>query len=81
MLHFPEKMRSSVFPQTTKQFEKVMNTAEDINANGKTVLCEILQKAFTGEIKRYPNLPPKQEEEKKQKEETPNQTQNEDDKK
>jgi len=48
-----------------------MNTAEDINANGKTVLCEILQKAFTGEIKRYPNLPPKQEEEKKQKEETP----------
>ena len=58
-----------------------MNAAEDINANGKTVLCEIPQKAFTGEIKRYPNLPPRQEEEKKQKEETPNQTQNEDDKK
>ena len=58
-----------------------MNTAETINAYGKTVLCEIPQKSFIGEIKRNPNLPPKQEEEKKQKEETPNQTQNEDDKK
>jgi lysyl-tRNA synthetase class 2 len=81
MLHFPEKMRNSVFPQTTKWFEKVMNTPEAINAYGRTVLCKVPQKAFTGEVKRYPILPPKQEEEKKQKEETPNQTQNEDDKK
>jgi len=33
MLHFPEKMRSSVFPRTSKYFEKVMNTAVAINAN------------------------------------------------
>ena len=54
MLHFPEGMRKSIFPQTTKWFEKIMNTNEAIKAYGRTVLCKTPIKAFTGEIKKIP---------------------------
>ena len=52
MLHFPEGMRKSLFAQTTKWFEKIMNTIDAIKAYGRTVLCKSPVKAFTGEVKR-----------------------------
>ena len=55
MLHFPEGMRKSIFPLTTKWFEKIMNNKETIKAYGRTILCKTPIKAFTGEIKR--NIP------------------------
>ena len=54
MLHFPEGMRKSLFAQTTKWFEKIMKTNEAIKAYGRTVLCKVPIKAFTGEVKRIP---------------------------
>ena len=63
MLHFPEGMRKSLFPQTTKWFEKIMKSPEAVKAYGRTVLCKNPLKAFTGEIKRCPILPPKKEKE------------------
>ena len=63
MLHFPEGMRKSLFPQTTKWFEKIMKSPEAIKAYGRTVLCKNPLKAFTGEIKRCPIVPPKKEKE------------------
>ena len=54
MFHFPEKLRTSFIPSTTKWFEKIMNSPEAINAYGRTVLCKTPQKAFTGELKRFP---------------------------
>ncbi len=89
MLHFPEKLRKSLFPLTTKWFEKIMNSPEAINAYGRTVLCQIPQKGFTGEIKRCQiptkseNVPEKEpaEETNEVKKETKEKDQNEDDKK
>ena len=76
MLHFPEGMRKSVFPQTAKWFEKIMNTIEAIKAYGRTVLCKNPVKPFTGEVKRIPlsqlkveTKKPKEQEEKEQKKE------------
>ena len=63
MLHFPEGMRKSLFPQTTKWFEKIMNSPEAKKAYGRTVLCKNPIKAFTGEIKRCPIIPQKKENE------------------
>jgi len=63
MLHFPEGMRKSLFPQTTKWFEKIMKSPEAVKAYGRTVLCKNPLKAFTGEIKRCPIIPPKKEKE------------------
>ncbi len=65
MLHFPEGLRKSLFPQTTKWFEKIMNSSEAIKAYGRTVLCKNPLKAFTGEIKRCPIIPVKKENEHK----------------
>ncbi len=62
MLHFPEQLRKTLCPSTTKWFEKIMNTPEAINAYGRTVLCKIPQKGFMGEIKRCPiPIPTKKE--------------------
>ena len=80
MFTFPEKLRNSLFPQTTKWFEKIMNTPEAINAYGRTILCKTSLKAFTGEIKKSSNAPCKKEEEKKEKD-TPEKDENDDDKK
>jgi glutathione S-transferase len=80
MFTFPEKLRNSLFPQTTKWFEKIMNTPEAINAYGRTILCKTSLKAFTGEIKKSSNVPCKKEEEKKEKD-TPEKDENDDDKK
>ena len=90
MLHFPEQLRKSLFPKTTKWFEKIMNTPEAIKAYGRTVLCKNPIKAFTGEVKRYPiptnkeNVPeetPKETKETKQPKKKEEINQNEDDKK
>ena len=54
MLNFPEGMRKSLFPQTTKWFEKIMNSEQAIKAYGRTVLCKNPVKAFSGEVKRHP---------------------------
>ena len=48
MLHFPDKMRNSLFPNTTKWFEKIMNSEEAKKAYGRTVLCKTPLKPFTG---------------------------------
>ena len=77
MLHFPEGMRKSLFPQTTKWFEKIMNSKEAIKAYGRTVLCKNPIKAFTGEIKRVPLVPPKKEKEEDKKEKKEKEHQNE----
>ena len=70
MLHFPEKLRNSLFPQTAKWFEKIMATPEAIKAYGRTVLCKIPQKAFTGEVKRvFPQKTENIQEEKDEKKE------------
>ena len=80
MLHFPEKMRNSVFPNTNKWFEKIMNSQEAIKAYGRTVLCKTPIKSFTGEVKRCPIIPPQKEnkEETKIENKKETQTQNED---
>ena len=61
MFSFPEKLRNSLFPLTTKWFEKIMGTPEAIKAYGKTILCKTPLKAFTGEVKKYPIIPSKKE--------------------
>ena len=58
MFHFPEKMRNSLFPKTTKWFENIMNSEEAKKAYGRTILCKIPLKPFTGEVKRYPIVAP-----------------------
>ena len=63
MLHFPDGMRKSLLPLTTKWFEKIMNNKEAIKAYGRTILCKNPIKAFTGEIKR--NIPVITKEQKK----------------
>ncbi len=68
MLHFPEGMRKSLFAQTTKWFEKIMKTNDAIKAYGRTVLCKIPIKAFTGEVKRIPLAQLKQEKKEKKEE-------------
>ena len=68
MLHFPEGMRNSLFAQTTKWFEKIMKTNDAIKAYGRTVLCKIPIKAFTGEVKRIPLAQLKQEKKEKKEE-------------
>ena len=68
MLHFPEGMRKSLFPQTTKWFEIMMNTKEAKKAYGRTLLCKNPIKAFTGEIKRVPLVPQNKDKEEKIKE-------------
>ena len=82
MFTFAEKLRNSLFPQTTKWFEKIMNTPEAINAYGRTILCKTPLKAFTGEVKRYPIIPPKKEVvEKEEVKEDEEKNENEEDKK
>ena len=63
MLHFPEGMRKSLFPQTTKWFENIMNSDEAKKAYGRTILCKTQIKAFTGEIKKFPIVVPVKEKE------------------
>ena len=69
MLHFPEKMRKSLFPETTKWFENIMNMPETIKAYGKTVLCKNTVNAFTGEIKKKKCEPEEKVEKKEEKKE------------
>ena len=79
MLHFPEKMRNSLFPKTTQWFEKIMKTPEATNAYGRTVLCKTPLKGFTGEIKRYiPQEVEDSNEEKKEKKETKKEAEDDD---
>ena len=61
MFSFPEKYRNSQFPQTTKWFDKIMNSPEALKAYGRTLLCKTPLKAFTGEVKKNPIIPPKKE--------------------
>ena len=68
MFSFPEKLRNSMFPNTSKWFEKIMNSPEAIKAYGRTILCKIPLKGFTGEVKRYPLILPKVEETEEKKE-------------
>ena len=71
MFHFPEGMRKSLFPKLTSWFQEIMNSPEAIKAYGKTILCKIPLKAFTGEIKRNPLIiPEKKEEEKNERKKT-----------
>ena len=56
MFSFPEKYRNSQFPQTTKWFEKIMNSPEALKAYGRTLLCKTPLKAFTGEVKKNPRI-------------------------
>ena len=62
MFHFPEGMRKSLLPLTTKWFESIMNSNEAKKAYGRTILCKNLIKPFTGEIKRCPIFQVKKEE-------------------
>ena len=70
MFHFPEGMRNSLFPQTTKWFERIMNSTEAIKAYGRTILCKNPIKAFTGEIKKS-DLPKENKENNENKKEEP----------
>ena len=84
ILYFPENLRNSVFPKTTQWFEKIMNSPEAIKAYGRTILCKTPLKAFTGEVQRCPLIPIKKEDDLKEtkeekKNETPIQTQNQND--
>ena len=54
MFHFPEGMRKSFMPNTTKWFEKLMTTPEAVKAYGRTVLCKNPLKPFTGKVNRAP---------------------------
>ena len=83
MFTFPEKLRNSLFPKTTKWFEQIMNTPEAINAYGKTILCKTPLKAFTGEVKRHPPIFETKTEEEKKEKNVPekNKNENNDDKK
>ena len=65
MFHFPEGMRKSLFPKLTSWFQEIMNSPEAIKAYGRTILCKIPLKAFTGEIKRNPLIIPEKKEESK----------------
>ena len=67
MLHFPEGMRKTLFPQTVKWFENIMNSNEAKKAYGRTILCKVPLKAFTGEIKKPQFvIPPKENEDEKE---------------
>ena len=67
MLYFPEGMRKTLFPQTVKWFENIMNSNEAKKAYGRTILCKVPLKAFTGEIKKPQFvIPPKENEDKKE---------------
>ena len=63
MFHFPDGMRKSLCPNTAKWFEKIMKTPEAVKAYGRTVLCKIPLKPFTGKVDRTPLVHPKQEQE------------------
>ena len=52
MLTFPEQLRNSLFPQTIKWFEKIMNSPEALKSYGRTLLCKTPLKGFIGEIKK-----------------------------
>ena len=52
MFHFPEQMRKSLFPKTTKWIEKIMNSPEALGSYGRTVLCKTPIKPFYGKINR-----------------------------
>ena len=68
MLYFPEGMRKTLFPQTVKWFENIMNSNEAKKAYGRTILCKVPLKAFTGEIKKPQFvIPPKENEDEKEK--------------
>ena len=50
IFYFPEGMRKKLIPNTSKWFEKIMNSNEAIKAYGKTTLCKIPIKPFTQKI-------------------------------
>ena len=52
MLQFPEGMRKKVLPNTTKWFEKIMNTDEAVRAYGRTMLCKVPVKPFMEKINK-----------------------------
>ena len=52
MFHFPTQMRKSLFPNTEKWFEKIMNSPEAVKSYGRTVLCKTPMKPFSGKIER-----------------------------
>ena len=82
MFIFPDKMRNSLFPNTTKWFEKIMNSEEAKKAYGRTILCKNPLKPFTGEVKRYPIVPSKNENvDEKEEKENEISNQNDEDKK
>ena len=54
MFHFPDGMRKSLMKNTTKWFEKIMKTPEAVKAYGRTVLCKVQLKPFTGKVVRPP---------------------------
>ena len=56
MFHFPDGMRKSFMPKTTKWFEKIMTTPEAVKAYGRTVLCKNSLKPFTGKVNRAPSV-------------------------
>ena len=52
MFHFPEGLRKSLLPHITKWFEKIMKSNEAMRAYGRTLLCKIPLKPFSGKINR-----------------------------
>ena len=57
MFTFPTQMRKSLFPNTEKWFEKLMNSPQVIKSYGRTVLCKNPMKPFNGKIERpYLNI-------------------------
>ena len=57
MFTFPSQMRKSLFPNTEKWFEKLMNSPQAIKSYGRTVLCKNPMKPFSGKIERpYLNI-------------------------
>ena len=51
MLHFPEGMRKSIFPLTTKWFEKIMNNKETIKALEELSFAKHLLKPLLEKLK------------------------------
>lgn len=80
MLQFPEGMRKSVLPNTTKWFNNIMSSPEAIKAYGRTILCKNPVKPYiapeTEKNKENTNKDKKEEasekKEKKKKEENAN---------
>ena len=88
MFHFPDGMRKSLIPNTTKWFEKIMKSPEAVKAYGRTVLCKNQLKPFAGKISRHPLVPlvtaekkgKENMENKKREEEAPEKAENEESK-